>query len=111
MRITPTTVNLPAFASALGAAKGAGFDVDQIAIEISQVFLGTKSTKDIPAEIMQQIADVWVNFGADPLGTSIDVAIGASIPLVMFKGLGLALEMFGLPKSRKFGNIRLKWAL
>lgn len=106
-----TTVNLPAFASALGAAKGAGIDVDKIAMTIVEVFLGQKSTADVPAQIMREIADVWVNFGKDPLGTSFDVAIGASIPLVMFKGLGYALKAFGLPTSRTFGSIRLKWAL
>ena len=104
-------VDLPAYAVALGAAKGAGFDVDKIAEAIVGVFLGTTKANELPAQLIQEMADVWINFGKDPVGTAIDTAVGATIPMLMFKGLGVMLKTFGLPTRRKIGQLTLKWAL
>ena len=104
------TINLPYLASALGAAKGAGFDVDKIIAQIVAVFLGG-SAAAIPAQLIQELADIITNFGKDPTGTMVDTMVGAVIPLGMAKGVGMVLDMLGLPKRRKFGNITIVWGL
>ena len=105
-----TTINLPYLASALGAAKGAGFDTDKILAQIVAVFLGG-SAAQIPAQLIQELADIITNFSKDPAGTMIDTALGAVIPLGMAKGVGMILDMLGLPKRRKFGKITIVWGI
>jgi len=104
------TIDMPAFAVMLGAAKGAGFDTDKIMAEIIQVFTGG-SAADIPAQLITEISDVVNNYSKDPAGTAINTAVGAAVPMVLLKAVGMILRAGGLPTSRKFGNIRIKWAL
>lgn len=110
MRHTVKTIDMPAFAIMLGAAKGAGFDTENILEQIVKVFLGG-SAAEIPAQLITEISDVVTNYSKDPAGTAINTAVGAAVPMILLKAVGYGLAAFGLPKARTFGNIRIKWAL
>lgn len=107
-----TTFSMPLAGSALGAAKGAGFDVDNIAVKAVDVVTGDASANEIVGQVMEEGKDVIQNFTRDPLGTQINVAVGAAVPLGLSKLFGYGLDMFGLPKAKNFGKkFRLVWAL
>jgi hypothetical protein len=107
-----TTINLPVVASAFGAAKGAGFDTDNIVDQAVNVVTADGDANLIVAQVMEEGGDVVRNFSKDPTGTSINVMVGALVPIGTAKVLGYALDMFGLPKSKAIGKkITLKWAL
>lgn len=106
-----TTIDLPAAASAIGAAKGAGFDVDNIIDQGVKVVTGDGDANAIVGQIMEEGGDVVRNFSKDPAGTSMNVAVGALVPQGISKVLGWGLDLFGLPKSKTIGKkIRIKWA-
>ncbi len=104
-------INIWHVAAILGAAKEAGFDVDNIIAQIVNVFLGVQDAKAIPAQVMQELADLIKRFGADPIGTGMAAAMGAALPEAFGVVLDSAFEAFGLPKSRKFGNMTIVWTV
>lgn len=107
-----TSLNLPLAASGIGAAKGAGFDVDNIIEAGVDVVMQKKEANEIVGQVMEEGADVVRNFSRDPLGTQINVAVGAAVPLGLAKLFGYGLDAFGLPKAKSFGKkFRVVWAL
>ena len=107
-----TTIDLPAAASVLGAAQGAGFDTQNIVHAAADVVIRGGSANAVVAQVLSEGEDVVDNFTQDPLGTSMDVAIGAMVPIGMAKVLGWGCDAFGIPKAKSFGKkLRIKWAI
>ena len=92
-------LNIPKWVMIIGAAEGAGFDVDNIGEQVIGVVQGTTDAKAIPGQVIAEGVDVARNFKEDPLGTGMNVAVGVAVPYVMFKGLGSILHGFGVPTS------------
>ena len=82
-----TTIDLPAAASGLGAAKGAGFDTDNIIRAGVDVVTRHGDANDLVAQVIEEGGDVVENFSKDPAGTMMNVAVGALVPVGMAKVL------------------------
>lgn len=104
-------INIWHLGAVLGAAKAAGLDVDNIIAQIVNVFLGIQPASAIPAQIVQEIADLVKRFGSDPIGTGMDAAMGAAVPEAFGVLMDVGFDALGLPKSRKIGNITIVWTV
>lgn len=92
-------LSIPKWVMIIGAAEGAGFDVDNIGEQVIGVVQGTTDAKAIPGQVIAEAVDVTRNFKNDPMGTGLNVALGVAIPYGMFKALGSVLYGFGVPTS------------
>jgi hypothetical protein len=104
------TINLPKYASILGAAEGAGFDASLIAQYVFDEFRGTAS-HDIPNAMIMEFEDIVLNFMDKPANTAMDFGIGYLKPYVTFAGLGMILGALGVKKSVSIGKVTIKYAM
>ena len=104
-------INIWHLAAAINAAKAAGFDVDNLLAQVVEVFINHTSAAAIPAQLIQEIADVVTRFGGDPITTGMDVASAAAIP--EFTGIvcDWFTDAFNIPKSVRFGSITVVWTV
>ena len=105
------TISIPVIASGIGVAQGAGFDTQNVIAKGFGVIKKTNSPQDVIDEVMSEGEDVVMNLTGDPFGTGLNMALGAAVPLVGFKILGMGLDAVGVPKGKKFGKAYIKWAL
>ena len=104
------TLNLWDLIYALTIAEGLTFDADTIIDQIVGVFLGTTDAKLIPAQLMNEVADVIRAVGQDPLGTAMNVGMNVGVAAISQKVLRTTLQILGAPRSKKIGGYTLRWA-
>lgn len=104
-------INIWHLAAAINAAKAAGFDVDNLLAQVVDVFVNKTSAAGIPAQLIQEVADVVTKFGEDPITTGMDVASAAAIPELTGIVVDWFTDIFNVPKSVRFGNITVVWTV
>jgi hypothetical protein len=104
-------INIWHFAAAINAAKAAGFDVDNLLQQVVQVFIGQASGAAIPAQLIQEVADVVTRFANDPITLGMDMASAAAMPEFAGVITGWVVDAFGLPRSVKFGPVTIVYTV
>ena len=94
-------IDIPLFADMLIAGREAGFDVDLIVETVIDVFLGKVDPTDIPAQVLQEIKDVVINFTRAPAKTGMAIGTGIGFNELGFAVLGTFLDAFGMPTEKK----------
>jgi len=94
----------------LAIAKGLTFDVDTLLVNMYNVFANNAPATDIFAGIIAEIYDVALALGRDPAGTAINVGANVAGVWVTFKLLKMIFSALGVPRSKKIGDITVRWA-
>ena len=105
------TINIWTAAAALGAAKAAGFDVDNLIAQFGDVIMGKTSGAAIPAQLAQELVDVVEKFSSAPVETGYAILSAAAVPMMGGVVADWICDALGLPKSVKFGFVTLKFTV
>jgi len=104
------TLSFETIAYVLVIAKGLTFDVDQLLLDIYNVFANDGDPSTIFASIIAEIYDVALALGQDPAGTAIKVGTGVAGVWATFKIMKMMFSAMGIPRSKKIGDITVRWA-
>ena len=104
------TLSFETIAYVLVIAKGLTFDVDQLLLDIYNVFANDGDPSTIFASVIAEIYDVALALGQDPAGTAIRVGTGVAGVWVTFKIMKMIFSAMGVPRSKKIGGITVRWA-
>ena len=94
------TLSLPQVAGILGAAKAAGFDINNIIAAFKAVRKGDQNSFMDEAE--KELEDVLLSFSDDPLNTSLKSGIGYALPIIGGKILSGAVGSQYMNIGKKF---------
>jgi len=104
------SINLKQFAYALAIAEGLSFDVDAIIADLYNVFANNAPASGVLSGLMAEVYDVAKSLAEDPFGTGLQVGTNVAVVYASFKVLGWFLSTIGAPRSKKIGDITLRWA-
>jgi len=104
------SINFKQIAYVLAVAEGLTFDVDQIILDLYDVFVNKAPASVIFAGLMTEIYDVFKALAQDPFGTGVAIGTNVAIVYASFKALAFILGAIGAPKSKKIGGITVRWA-